>query len=144
MRCGFGWRSHTGERPRTAEGGASEAGTVEPVVSQPHGTVTCAPRLHVLIDETMRQGQQTASRPPSAAAASAAQRCPPVVNFRCLPCCSYVLLWIALSAAVILYNKWVLAFSGAGCWPVANSLALEWAGFDHATGNHRCLPALVS
>ncbi|KAL4418768.1 hypothetical protein ABPG77_010373 [Micractinium sp. CCAP 211/92] len=64
------------------------------------------------------------------------QRCstlPAVVNFRCLPRCSYVLLWIALSAAVILYNKWVLAFSGFP-YPVALTMwhmffcaALAWA-----------------
>ncbi|KAL4434231.1 hypothetical protein ABPG75_000672 [Micractinium tetrahymenae] len=44
----------------------------------------------------------------------------------------YVLLWIALSAAVILYNKWVLAFSGFP-YPVALTMwhmffcaALAW------------------
>lgn len=51
----------------------------------------------------------------AAAARAAAAACllPLLTHVRpprpCL-CCSYVLLWIALSAAVILYNKWVLAY----------------------------------
>lgn len=142
MRYGFGWRSHIGERPRTAEGGASQAGTVEPVVLQPHFRdlvhLACMSCVYRQDDEARAADCEQASF------CRRRQRCPTlpaVVNFRCLPRCSYVVLWIALSAAVILYNKWVLAFSGAGRRPNANSLALEWAGFDHATGSHRCLPA---
>ena len=35
--------------------------------------------------------------------------------------CSYVALWIFLSATVIMYNKWVLSFSGFP-YPVALTL----------------------
>ena len=39
----------------------------------------------------------------------------------CVLCCRYVALWIFLSATVIMYNKWVLSFSGFP-YPVALTL----------------------
>jgi hypothetical protein len=58
----------------------------------------------------------TLRKPGETTTSVAAAAGPPLTASPC--CCGgrYVFLWIVLSAAVILYNKWVLAYYGA-CGP---------------------------